>query len=82
MIESINAFDYSTFFDYCRFLMPHSHMDTSWVQTFDDYFNSLATNIFRSVVTKLSSMPAARFIFSEVINLQQFSNYNFKNWFY
>lgn len=44
-------------------------MDTSWVHTFDDYYINLTALIFRNVVSKLSSTPAARFIFSEVFTL-------------
>lgn len=43
----------------------HTHLDTGWVETFDQYYYGYVETILNSVVKSLSENPRRRFIFVE-----------------
>ena len=48
------------------FVVPHSHDDTGWQRTVDEYYEEQVRYIYDTVVAALLQNPARRFIFVEV----------------
>lgn len=46
-------------------MICHTHLDTGWVETFDQYYFGYVETILNSVVKSLSENPRRRFIFVE-----------------
>lgn len=46
-------------------IICHTHLDTGWVETFDQYYYGYVETILNSVVKSLSENPRRRFIFVE-----------------
>lgn len=47
------------------FVLPHSHDDTGWQRTVDQYYNEQVRYIYDTVVEELSKNPKRKFIFVE-----------------
>lgn len=48
------------------FILPHSHNDPGWLQTFTKYFDSSTKNILDLIVSKLETFKEMKFIWSEI----------------
>ncbi|CAG9321689.1 MAN2A2_4 [Blepharisma stoltei] len=48
------------------YLIPHSHCDSGWLETFDKYYELKVKNILRNVVTLLEEDENRRFSWSEI----------------
>ncbi|EFA83012.1 alpha-mannosidase [Heterostelium album PN500] len=49
------------------FLIPHSHCDVGWVQTYEQYFTENVTVILNNVVNALLKDPSKKFNWAEII---------------
>ncbi|GFN89313.1 alpha-mannosidase [Plakobranchus ocellatus] len=56
------------------FIVPHSHQDPGWLETFDGYYHSYTTKTLHNIVTYLSKNPTWKFIWSEVAFLEKWFN--------
>ena len=52
--------------EYEVFLVPHSHCDTHWKRTFEDYYAFPVRRILEAVVWSLWQAPARRFTWADV----------------
>ncbi|XP_035892640.1 alpha-mannosidase 2 [Anopheles stephensi] len=48
------------------FVVPHSHNDPGWIQTFDEYYERSTKNIFANMLRHLDENPGLRFIWAEI----------------
>lgn len=48
------------------FVIPHSHCDPGWIQTFDEYFQQRTKHIIDSVIEALAKDPRRKFIWAEI----------------
>ena len=48
------------------FIVPHSHNDPGWIQTFDEYFQKQTKQILSSIIEALMKNPARTFIWAEI----------------
>lgn len=48
------------------FVVPHSHTDPGWLQTFEEYFNSKTRDIIDNTVDKLEELQLMKFQLSEI----------------
>ena len=53
-------------FDPCIHLVPHTHLDPGWLNTFDSYFQSQGVGIHEGVTLALAGDPDRRFTFADV----------------
>uniref|UniRef100_A0A2C9K725 Alpha-mannosidase n=1 Tax=Biomphalaria glabrata TaxID=6526 RepID=A0A2C9K725_BIOGL len=56
------------------FIIPHSHQDPGWRETFEGYFNSYTRNTLDYVIKHLNENPDLKFIWSEVSYLERWSS--------
>lgn len=47
-------------------VMPHSHNDPGWLQTFEGYFGIYTKNILNTAVDKLPNLPEMSFLWTEI----------------
>ncbi|EFA77646.1 alpha-mannosidase [Heterostelium album PN500] len=47
-------------------LVPHSHCDAGWLQTFEEYYDNKVYSILDSVISELKKDHSKRFIWSEI----------------
>jgi hypothetical protein len=47
-------------------VVPHSHCDPGWIQTFDEYFQSQTKQILSSIIESLMKDPKRTFIWAEI----------------
>eukprot|EP00029_Vermamoeba_vermiformis_P007896 TRINITY_DN3546_c0_g1_i1.p1 TRINITY_DN3546_c0_g1~~TRINITY_DN3546_c0_g1_i1.p1 ORF type:complete len:1137 (-),score=300.82 TRINITY_DN3546_c0_g1_i1:18-3428(-) len=47
-------------------LIPHSHCDPGWLETFEGYFNGRVSRILTNVVNELSKDPTRTFVWAEI----------------
>ncbi|CAL1541847.1 unnamed protein product, partial [Lymnaea stagnalis] len=55
-------------------IVPHSHQDPGWRETFDSYFNSYTRSTLDYIVKFLGENPTWKFIWSEVSYLEKWFN--------
>ncbi|XP_058058163.1 alpha-mannosidase 2 [Anopheles bellator] len=48
------------------FVVPHSHNDPGWIQTFAEYYERATKAIFTNMLRHLDENPALRFIWAEI----------------
>uniref|UniRef100_A0A2M3ZE22 Alpha-mannosidase n=1 Tax=Anopheles braziliensis TaxID=58242 RepID=A0A2M3ZE22_9DIPT len=48
------------------FVVPHSHNDPGWIQTFDEYYERSTKAIFTNMLRHLDENPGMRFIWAEI----------------
>lgn len=53
------------------FIVPHSHCDPGWLDTFEAYYNRDVRSILDSVLQSLSSDAAKRFVWAETSFFQR-----------
>ncbi|KAH9519609.1 Alpha-mannosidase 2, partial [Bulinus truncatus] len=53
------------------FIIPHSHQDPGWRETFESYFNSYTRSTIDHIVKHLNENPNLKFIWSEVTYLEK-----------
>lgn len=46
-------------------IIPHSHDDVAWLQTFDEYYDQRVNNILSSTISELLLDPQKRFVYAE-----------------
>ena len=54
------------------FLVPHTHIDTGWVLTVDEYYIVYAVPIIVNLIALLEQRPSLKFVWSEAVYLHQF----------
>ena len=54
------------------FMVPHSHIDTGWLKTVDNYYNDSALNILQNMLQLFEEFPDFKFVWSEAVFLQRF----------
>lgn len=47
-------------------IMPHSHNDPGWLNTFEEYFEIYTRKILNSAVERLPNLPEMTFIWTEI----------------
>ena len=58
------------------FVVPHSHIDTGWVWTIDQYYTQHASYIISNMFTLLSEDPLRKFVWSESVFIQRYLTEN------
>ena len=58
------------------FVVPHSHIDTGWLLTVDEYYTQHASYIISNMLTLLQENPLRKFVWSESVYLQRFLEEN------
>ena len=58
------------------FVVPHSHIDTGWLITVDEYYTQYASDIIPNMLTLLSEDPLRKFVWSEAVYLQRYLEEN------
>ena len=48
------------------YIIPHSHCDAGWLQTFTQYYTQNVSQTLANVVAELQKSPSRRFVWSEV----------------
>ncbi|KAK3784564.1 hypothetical protein RRG08_003372 [Elysia crispata] len=56
------------------FIVPHSHQDPGWLQTFEGYYYSYTRKTLNNIVYYLSKNPTWKFIWSETAFLEKWFN--------
>ena len=52
--------------------VAHSHMDTGWLRTFDDYYTDKASEILQNVVQKLTHDPSLSYTIGDIAYLKRY----------
>lgn len=52
-------------------VVPHSHNDAGWCQTFDQYFKNYTRYILDNVVTVLKEKPKMTFVWNDIAFLRE-----------
>ena len=55
-------------------VLPHTHLDAGWIETFDNYYDLYVSSIFDTLVPELESNPDYRFNWAEVGYLEKWWN--------
>ena len=54
------------------YIIPHSHMDYAWLETFEDYYRLRSKSVFSGMVQKMSTDARIRFTIGELCFLRKF----------
>ena len=54
------------------FIVPHSHIDTGWLKTVDQYYEDHACKILKNMLSLLNDYPESKFVWSEAVFLHRF----------
>uniref|UniRef100_T1HT04 Glyco_hydro_38N domain-containing protein n=1 Tax=Rhodnius prolixus TaxID=13249 RepID=T1HT04_RHOPR len=52
------------------FIVPFSHNDAFWLETFEGYYEKKSRHILDNIATILPTLPEMRFVWSEICFLQ------------
>eukprot|EP01132_Coremiostelium_polycephalum_P004243 gene4243-5312_t len=56
------------------FLIPHSHCDVGWLQTYNQYYMENVTLILNNVINTLSNDPSKKFSWAEIVYFERWYN--------
>lgn len=65
------------------YIIPHSHMDYAWLETFEDYYRLRSKAVFFGMVEKMATDARVRFTIGELCFLRRFledSDQEAQNW--
>jgi alpha-mannosidase II len=56
------------------YLVPHTHLDPGWIETFEDYYTKKVKIIIQNVIKALKSDPNKKYTWCEISFLERFWN--------
>ena len=56
------------------YLVPHTHLDPGWIETFEDYYNKKVRVILLNVIKALKTDQNKKYTWCEISYLERFWN--------